>query len=105
VYSPFLFLSRVKTKHGWHSLGHIINKWRRSLDLEDVAMFDGPLLTERLRIPHTYCWSPALVPKPADWGAHIGKDMLKLRTATKAKLDVFRCLWVLLPQPTHIFAP
>jgi hypothetical protein len=21
----------------------------------------------------TYCWSPALVPKPTDWPAHIGK--------------------------------
>ena len=36
-------------------------------------MFDGPLLAEKLRIPFTYCWSPALVAKPADWGAHIGE--------------------------------
>ncbi len=37
-------------------------------------MFDGPLLAERLRIPFTYCWSPALVAKPVDWGPHIGKN-------------------------------
>lgn len=35
-------------------------------------MFDGPLLTERLKVPYTYCWSPALVPKPVDWPSHIG---------------------------------
>jgi hypothetical protein len=57
------------------SLGDVINKWRRSLDLEDVAAFDGPLLAERLRVPFTYCWSPTLIPKPADWGRHIGKNM------------------------------
>ena len=51
----------------------MINRWRKTLDLENIAMFDGPLLAERLRIPFTYCWSPALVAKPADWGAHIGE--------------------------------
>ncbi|OLN97672.1 Sterol 3-beta-glucosyltransferase UGT80A2-like protein 2 [Colletotrichum chlorophyti] len=55
----------------WQGLGDVVNRWRRSIDLEPVAMFDGPLLAERLRIPFTYCWSPALVEKPADWGAHI----------------------------------
>ncbi|KFA71896.1 hypothetical protein S40288_09517 [Stachybotrys chartarum IBT 40288] len=55
----------------WQGLGDVINKWRRSLDLEDVAAFDGPLLAERLRVPFTYCWSPTLIPKPADWGRHI----------------------------------
>ncbi|KAL4815810.1 hypothetical protein BDW67DRAFT_185530 [Aspergillus spinulosporus] len=24
-----------------------------------------------LKIPHTYCWSPALIPKPNNWGSHI----------------------------------
>lgn len=23
------------------------------------------------RVPYTYCWSPALVPKPNDWASHI----------------------------------
>ncbi|KZL66861.1 UDP-glucose,sterol transferase [Colletotrichum tofieldiae] len=55
----------------WQGLGDVINKWRKSLDLENVAMFDGPMLTEALKIPFTYCWSPALVPKPGDWGSHI----------------------------------
>lgn len=25
----------------------------------------------RLRIPFTYCWSPAIIPKPKDWGQQI----------------------------------
>ncbi|KAM5345672.1 hypothetical protein ACJ41O_011533 [Fusarium nematophilum] len=51
----------------WQGLGDIINKWRKSIDLEEVAMFDGPILAQALKIPFTYCWSPALVPKPVDW--------------------------------------
>ncbi|OHW90252.1 glycosyltransferase family 1 protein [Colletotrichum incanum] len=62
---------RVVDHLTWQGLGDVINKWRKSLDLEEVAMFDGPILTESLKIPFTYCWSPALVPKPGDWGAHI----------------------------------
>ena len=23
------------------------------------------------QVPHTYTWSPALIPKPKDWGPHI----------------------------------
>ncbi|CAH0027346.1 unnamed protein product [Clonostachys rhizophaga] len=53
------------------SLGDVINKWRKSIDLEEVAMFDGPMLANTLKIPFTYCWSPALVPKPADWPSYI----------------------------------
>ncbi|KAI1068572.1 hypothetical protein LB507_004268, partial [Fusarium sp. FIESC RH6] len=55
----------------WQGLGDIINKWRRSIDLEEVAMFDAPMLAQTLKIPFTYCWSPALVPKPVDWAPHI----------------------------------
>jgi hypothetical protein len=54
-------------------LGDVINKWRATLDLEPIAMVQGPSLAESLKIPFTYCWSPALVPKPKDWPAHIGK--------------------------------
>ncbi|KAJ7254670.1 hypothetical protein B0H12DRAFT_1202254 [Mycena haematopus] len=31
----------------------------------------GPALAETLKIPFTYCWSPALNPKPVDWPAHM----------------------------------
>ncbi|RMJ17627.1 hypothetical protein CDV36_002667 [Fusarium kuroshium] len=55
----------------WQGLGDVINKWRKSIDLEEVDMFDAPMLAQTLKIPFTYCWSPALVPKPADWASHI----------------------------------
>ncbi|KAF5981728.1 putative sterol glucosyltransferase [Fusarium bulbicola] len=55
----------------WQGLGDIINKWRKSIDLEEVAMFDAPMLTKILKIPFTYCWSPALVPRPVDWEPYI----------------------------------
>ncbi|KAL1884035.1 hypothetical protein Daus18300_000144 [Diaporthe australafricana] len=55
----------------WQGLGDLINKWRKRIDLEEIAMFDGPLLAESLKVPFTYCWSPALVAKPADWPSHI----------------------------------
>ncbi|KAF5681233.1 UDP-glucose,sterol transferase [Fusarium heterosporum] len=45
--------------------------WQGSIDLEEVAMFDAPMLAQTLKIPFTYCWSPALVPKPVDWPSHI----------------------------------
>lgn len=34
-------------------------------------MAEAPSLAETLKIPFTYCWSPALVPKPRDWAEHI----------------------------------
>ncbi|KAJ7864969.1 hypothetical protein B0H14DRAFT_2574106 [Mycena olivaceomarginata] len=55
----------------WQGLGDVINKWRHSLDLGPVPLTEGPALAETLKIPFTYCWSPALVPKPVDWPAHI----------------------------------
>ncbi|KAM3512464.1 hypothetical protein MY11210_003881 [Beauveria gryllotalpidicola] len=55
----------------------------RSIDREDVAMFDGPMLAESLNIPFTYCWLPALVPKPADWPSHIDVRGFFFRDAPK----------------------
>ncbi|KAH8745269.1 hypothetical protein F5883DRAFT_439125, partial [Diaporthe sp. PMI_573] len=51
----------------WQGIGDLINDWRRTLDLEPVPFTEGPLLAEKLCIPTTYCWSPALIPKPMDW--------------------------------------
>ncbi|KAG6831243.1 hypothetical protein H0H87_005809 [Tephrocybe sp. NHM501043] len=34
-------------------------------------MRTGPGLLDRLKVPWTYCMSPALVPKPRDWKNHI----------------------------------
>ncbi|KIW08552.1 hypothetical protein, variant 1 [Verruconis gallopava] len=56
----------------WQGLGDIINRFRvHNLGLEPINIFYAPGMLARLRIPYTYCWSPALIPKPADWGNHI----------------------------------
>ncbi|WYZ35207.1 hypothetical protein EsH8_I_001483 [Colletotrichum jinshuiense] len=55
----------------WQGLGDVINEWRRTIDLEEVPFSEGPVLAETQKIPFTYCWSPALVPKPIDWPAYI----------------------------------
>ncbi|KAI8724258.1 Glyco-transf-28 domain-containing protein [Fusarium sp. LHS14.1] len=56
----------------WQALGDIINRFRaKCLGLDPVSMIWGPGVLQRLKIPYTYCWSPALIPKPKDWGSHI----------------------------------
>ncbi|KAH8884185.1 putative glucosyl/glucuronosyl transferase [Thozetella sp. PMI_491] len=56
----------------WQSLGDIINRFRvKCLGLDPVSLVWAPGMLQRLRVPHTYCWSPALIPKPKDWGSHI----------------------------------
>ncbi|MCJ1288321.1 hypothetical protein MMC26_007676 [Xylographa opegraphella] len=56
----------------WQGLGDVINRFReKSLGLEPVSLMWAPGMASRLRIPYTYCWSPALIPKPKDWGRHI----------------------------------
>lgn len=55
-------------------LGDVINGWRKQdLELEPLNASMGPGINSYLRIPHTYCWSPSLVSKPADWGPEIGE--------------------------------
>ena len=57
----------------WQGLGDIINRLReKKLGLEPISMMTGPGIAARLKVPYTYCWSPALIPKPKDWGQHIG---------------------------------
>ncbi|GKZ96441.1 hypothetical protein AnigIFM59636_010691 [Aspergillus niger] len=57
----------------WQGLGDVINQWRKQdLDLEPISMSEGPFLLRTLKVPYTYCWSPALVPKPSDWPANFG---------------------------------
>ena len=56
----------------WQGLGDLINKFReRTLHLEPVSIIWAPGMLARLRIPWTYCWSPALIPKPKDWSHKI----------------------------------
>lgn len=65
-------------------LGDVINRFRSSIDLAPVPRTEGPCLAEALEIPMTYCWSPALVPKPSDWPAHIGKTKDYIRYCSLA---------------------
>jgi UDP:flavonoid glycosyltransferase YjiC (YdhE family) len=52
----------------WQGLGDVINRFRVNiLELEYMSLLWAPGILSRLRIPTTYCWSPALTPKPADW--------------------------------------
>ncbi|KAL7821888.1 UDP-Glycosyltransferase/glycogen phosphorylase [Trichoderma gracile] len=56
----------------WQGLGDIINRFRENaLDLAPLSLIWAPGLLNRLKISYTYCWSPALIPKPNDWGANI----------------------------------
>ncbi|KAF7118656.1 hypothetical protein CNMCM5793_008194 [Aspergillus hiratsukae] len=55
----------------WQGLGDVINRWRATIDLDPIPVAEGPGLADTLKIPFTYCWSPALVPKPRDWAEHI----------------------------------
>lgn len=56
----------------WQGLGDVINRFRlKSLGLEPISLVWAPGMLQRLGIPHTYCWSPALIPKPKDWGQKI----------------------------------
>jgi UDP:flavonoid glycosyltransferase YjiC (YdhE family) len=56
----------------WQGVGDIINRFRKKcLGLDPVSLIWAPGMLHRLKVPHTYCWSPALIPKPKDWGPHI----------------------------------
>ncbi|KAL7796871.1 hypothetical protein V8C37DRAFT_371750 [Trichoderma ceciliae] len=56
----------------WQGLGDVINRFRENvLDLAPLSLIWAPGLLNRLKISYTYCWSPALIPKPNDWGANI----------------------------------
>jgi Glycosyl transferases, related to UDP-glucuronosyltransferase len=72
VPTPFANHLRILLTHS--SLGDLINTWRKdTLELDPIPITEGPNLYETLKIPFTYCWSPALTSKPEDWGPHIGK--------------------------------
>jgi hypothetical protein len=54
-------------------LGDIIDKFRnKQLNLSELHLRKGPSVVDTLKVPWTYCMSPALVPKPDDWKSHIG---------------------------------
>ena len=56
----------------WQGLGDLVNHFRvKTLGLQPMSTLWAPGQLFRLRVPHTYLWSPGLVPKPTDWGPEI----------------------------------
>ncbi|KAB8222972.1 hypothetical protein BDV33DRAFT_229054 [Aspergillus novoparasiticus] len=56
----------------WQGLGDIINRFRRkTLGLDILDTPQALTLVHRLHVPHSYLWSPALLPKPRDWSSNI----------------------------------
>ena len=56
----------------WQGLGDIINRFRaKCLGLDPISRLWAPGMLQRLKVPHTYCWSPTLIPKPKDWNSLI----------------------------------
>ncbi|OAR01130.1 hypothetical protein LLEC1_07272 [Akanthomyces lecanii] len=56
----------------WQGLGDLISKFRhQKLGLDTISPLWGFHLLPRLRVPFTYLWSKALIPKPKDWGSYI----------------------------------
>lgn len=56
----------------WQGLGDLINRFRTQiLHLEEVSTLWAPGQLYRMKVPYTYMWSPALIPKPKDWGPEI----------------------------------
>lgn len=76
----------------WQGLGDVINRFRtKVLDLEPLSLIWAPGLLSRLHIPTTYCWSPALIPKPNDWGREVnipGFFFLDLATSYTPEPDL-----------------
>ncbi|KAH8687247.1 hypothetical protein BGZ60DRAFT_363549 [Tricladium varicosporioides] len=56
----------------WQGLSDIINRFCiRTLNLDPLSPLWGHMLLSRMKVPFTYAWSSALIPKPPDWRDHI----------------------------------
>jgi len=56
----------------WEGLQYLINRFREQTPgIDSINPLYGYVLFQKLKVPFTYCWSEALIPKPADWGGHI----------------------------------
>ena len=56
----------------WSGMSDLVNEFRRDiLGLPALHTRQAIRILIDERVPHTYCWSPSLVPRPKDWPAHI----------------------------------
>ncbi|RHZ49379.1 putative UDP-glucose,sterol transferase [Aspergillus thermomutatus] len=80
----------------YEGLGDLLNKFRkRELGLDPLDAIRAPGIAHKLRIPFTYLWSPALLPKPADWLTNIdvcGFSMLSAPSSFTPPDDLIRFL-------------
>ncbi|KAF5318012.1 hypothetical protein D9619_012250 [Psilocybe cf. subviscida] len=80
----------------WQGIGDIVNTFRtENLGLSGLSIRSGPGYVDRLKVPWTYCMSPALVPKPDDWKNNIdvtGFYFLDLANAYKPPADLIAFL-------------
>ncbi|CAF4201993.1 unnamed protein product [Rotaria sp. Silwood2] len=60
-----------RSRTTWSGLHSIINDFRKTIGLSPLHTRQAVRLMLDEHVPHTYCWSPSLVPKPADWPSHI----------------------------------
>lgn len=76
----------------WEGLADLVNTFReKTLLLDPVDPAWGYTLMSYLKVPFTYFWSPALIPKPADWANHItvsGFQFLSLASSFKPPQDL-----------------
>ncbi|CAF2239312.1 unnamed protein product [Rotaria magnacalcarata] len=54
----------------WRGLHNVINHFRKE-QLKLPELTKQQALSMMRNVPHTYCWSPSLIPKPADWNSNI----------------------------------
>ena len=56
----------------WLGIGDLVNKFRRNvLDLPSLHMRQAISMMVDEKVPHTYCWSRSVVPKPSDWPYYV----------------------------------
>ncbi|CAF3903248.1 unnamed protein product, partial [Rotaria sp. Silwood1] len=80
----------------WSGIHSIINDFRKNiLGLSTLHTRQAVRLMIDEHVPHTYCWSPSLVPKPTDWPPHIdisGFFFLDLATNYEPPEDLIQFL-------------
>ncbi|CAF1200640.1 unnamed protein product [Adineta steineri] len=80
----------------WSGMRNIVNEFRKEpLGLPPLHIRQAVRIMIDEHVPHTYCWSPSFVPKPADWPAHIdvsGFFFLNLATDYKPPKDILQFL-------------
>ena len=76
----------------WSGMRNVINDFRKDvLGLAPLHTRQAIRIMMDEHVPHTYCWSPSLVPKPADWPNYIdvsGFFFLDLASNYKPPVDI-----------------